>query len=193
MSLIETDEEKSNFEKLYHLYKYTMFYVASGILKDIHLAEDAVHEAFIRVAKNLHKINDVDSPQTKYYMITIVKNVSLSMLKETPRNTVIIDDTILNARQLIEDNAFEEFDIEAIVAEILKLPDIYKDVLYLECVNEFRIKDIAKALEITNEAAKKRSQRGKKILIQNLINEGVYDEKKRNRGFEASHVRGSKN
>jgi len=41
-----------------------MFYVANSILKDEHLAEDAVHQAFIRIIESLDKINEIKCPKT---------------------------------------------------------------------------------------------------------------------------------
>lgn len=41
-----------------------MFYVAHSILKDEHLAEDAVHQAFIKIIDNLDKINEITCPKT---------------------------------------------------------------------------------------------------------------------------------
>ena len=52
---------------------------AYDILKDKGLAEDAVHEAFIRLEKNLDKIDDPDSRRTFNYLITIVENISKTM------------------------------------------------------------------------------------------------------------------
>ena len=54
LSLIDSDEDKAKFSNLYEQYKNLMFYIARDILKDEHLAEDAVQEAFIRIAKNFY-------------------------------------------------------------------------------------------------------------------------------------------
>lgn len=56
MSLIETEEEKVKFEKIYVQYRKLMYVCAKEILRSDHLAEDAVHEAFLKIAKYLDKI-----------------------------------------------------------------------------------------------------------------------------------------
>ena len=72
LSLIDTEEEKSKFEQLYHLYRYTMLHVAVSILKETQLAEDAVHEAFIRIAKNLHKIvEEIYATHQNPYLVAV--------------------------------------------------------------------------------------------------------------------------
>lgn len=173
LSMLDTNEEKDKFEEVYKTYKQTMFYVAYKILKDENIAEDAVHEAFIKIAKNLHKIFEISCPQTKSFVVIIVRNVSLSMLKKTSENIVSFDeyDETQQTGQIKDNSMFEKFEIDLIVREILKLPDIYKDVLNLECVSEFSIKEISRILGITYDTAKKRSQRGKKLLIENLKKE----------------------
>jgi len=46
-----------------------MFYVANSILKDEHLAEDAVHQAFIKIIENLNKINEIlDNSDKRAYL-----------------------------------------------------------------------------------------------------------------------------
>lgn len=46
LTLIETEEDKRKFERIYLDYKQTMFYAANRILKNYHSSEDAVHQAF---------------------------------------------------------------------------------------------------------------------------------------------------
>lgn len=42
LSMLETDEGKNNFTRLYEKYRKLMFYVANQILRDGYLSEDAV-------------------------------------------------------------------------------------------------------------------------------------------------------
>ena len=64
LSLLDSEEEISKFELIYSTYKKQMYYTANNILKDSHLAEDAVHNAFLRIINNLEKIEDINSHKT---------------------------------------------------------------------------------------------------------------------------------
>ena len=100
------------------------------------------------------------------------------MLKKRAENIVSFEeyDETQQTSQIKDNSMFEEFEIELIVGEILKLSNIYKDVLILECVRGFSPKEISQILGITTDTAKKRSQRGRKILIENLKKEELlYD------------------
>ena len=55
------------FVVIYEKYRYLMMKVAHDVLKDNFLAEDAVHEAFIKIAHNMQNIHDVESVETKRY------------------------------------------------------------------------------------------------------------------------------
>ncbi|MGV8153540.1 MAG: hypothetical protein ACLKAO_04440 [Alkaliphilus sp.] len=60
LSLLQDENEKNKFEQLYLEYKQIMFYVAKGILKDEHLAEDSLHQAFLKLVDNLDKESITD-------------------------------------------------------------------------------------------------------------------------------------
>ena len=51
LTMIEAEEDRHRFLSLYRRYKKLMLYIAHDILHDPHDAEDAVHEAFLRLAE----------------------------------------------------------------------------------------------------------------------------------------------
>lgn len=169
LNLIDTEEEKSKFEQIYYNYRHTMFYVAKGILKDDYLSEDAVHNALINIAKNMDKINDIRSNRTKGYVTVIVRNISFNMIKQ--QNKIVdIEEFEENMTDdlSLEDEVLSKLSVDYIVAEIINLPAIYKDVLYLSYVEDLNTQEISSLINISNEAVKKRLQRGRKILLENL-------------------------
>lgn len=130
LSLIDSEEDKSKFEQLYLSYRHVMHYVAKGILKNHHIAEDAVHEAFILIAKNIYKISDVSCPQTKGFVVIVVRNVSLTMLSK--EKTVLyteLDESFVDDENVL-DTIIQNQEQHRIVDAILEMPDTYKDTLY---------------------------------------------------------------
>lgn len=151
-------------------------YTADAILNDHQLSEDAVHDAFLRIAKNFHKVGAVDSPRTKAFVIIIVRNVALSMAKQMGKINFFDDDYFLST---VPDNTtdkdFDKIDYQLIVQAIKELPLTYRDVLYLYSVEGNSVKEISEILQIGNEAVKKRLQRGRKILMNKIVSEGLID------------------
>lgn len=147
LNMLDSPEEQSKFEQLYNLHKNTMLYVAHGILRDHQLAEDAVHEAFIRIIKNFSKIGEIDCPQTRYFAVVIIRNVSLTMLAECRKLTIVDDpDELAGDLPGLEDGLFARWEYQAAVAAIQELPVIYRDDLFLQYVEEFRLTEIAELL-----------------------------------------------
>ena len=58
MSLMDSADDKSKFERVYQSYKGLMFYTANRILNNPQDAEDAVHTAFVKIAENISKIQE---------------------------------------------------------------------------------------------------------------------------------------
>ena len=58
---IEEENDRIKFEKIYSLYKNKMWYAANQILSDAYLSEDAVHNAFIGIAKNIIRISSAET------------------------------------------------------------------------------------------------------------------------------------
>ncbi len=63
--------------------------------------------------------------------------------------------------------------VQIVLEEVLGLPDIYREVLYLSVVREMTQREIAETLGLKRETVKKRIQRGKNILRRQLGKRGV--------------------
>ena len=156
-------------EELYVKYRQLMFYVANEILDDAQHAEDAVQEAFIRIAKNMHKINCSNPGSTKAFLVTVVRNVALTMLKKenhyydfSEYQDLIVD------KQEVEKDVLDRLEVKSYISAIHKLPEKYRDILYLHCVQEYTIAEISKLLQLSQEVVKKRIQRGRKKILKDI-------------------------
>ena len=170
LTLIDTDEDKLKFTDLYKQYRHLMFYVARGVLGDEHLSEDAVQEAFLRIAKNFHKIGEVPCPQTRNFVVIITRNVAITMASHNNKND--IDTYTTMEESSASDDIFETISNKILVECILKLPEIYRDPLYLYHLYGYSFREIANLLSIPVETAKKRVQRARHLLRGFLEKEG---------------------
>lgn len=69
LALIDEEWDLIRFEEAYYEYKGLLHYIAKKILQDEHRAEDAVQEAFLRIAKNFHKVGNIKTTSTKNFFI----------------------------------------------------------------------------------------------------------------------------
>ena len=64
MSLIDNEDDKIKFEDIYNKYKKMMFWIANQILKDERDIEEVVQDSFIKIIRNLDKIEKINSKKT---------------------------------------------------------------------------------------------------------------------------------
>lgn len=85
LSMIETEESKNKFEKIYDKYRDLMLYLANRILKEPHLAENAVHDAFLRLIKYIDNIDDIDCHKTKSLIVIVTESASKDIYNKHKR------------------------------------------------------------------------------------------------------------
>lgn len=172
---IENEDDRDKITKLYKLYSGTMLYVANNILQDIHLAEDAVSEAFIKIMNNLEKINEVDSYRTRGFIVIIVRNIALDILRKRKRVQLLpLDDYSENMSYT--DPAFDNLTTKEACDKLTRcigsLSKNYSDILYLKIELDCSYDEIGNILNISPENAKIRLHRARKALIALLEKEG---------------------
>lgn len=80
--LLDTQEKKSKFEKIYNEHHQKMINIAYGITKDEYDAQDAMHTALIAIAENINKIRTDNPTMLKSYLYKSVKNAAIDILRK---------------------------------------------------------------------------------------------------------------
>lgn len=166
------EPDRDKFEYLYGRYRNLLLHKAYDILKDYSLAEDAVSEAYIRIYKNLRKIDDPASNQSIAFVVTIVKNVSLTMLSKEKQNlTEEYDETRPDSFDL-EESALSGLSSEKIYTVINLLGEELRGVFLLKYAYDYSHREIGKLIGISENNVTVRLHRAKKKLTQLLVKEG---------------------
>lgn len=147
LQLLETEGEKQKFERLYERYRRLMHWIAVRILQDEHLAEDAVHEAFLRILQNFDGIDEILSSETRNFVAIVVRNTSLNLKKKQKReDEKLVKDVFSEEErqgqgdrlQTVIENLSYGFDETAdavcrqeIIDAVLSMPDTLKEILML--------------------------------------------------------------
>ena len=123
LQMLETPEEKSLFEQIYLEYRGLMYHVAYEILHNDQDAEDAVHQAFVKIVENIKKIDDPVCPKTHGYVVTIVEHQAIDQYRKRQKYQTV---------ELIEEiqgtNAHYEGDND-LTKCILQLPARYREMI----------------------------------------------------------------
>ena len=167
LTLVE-DGEVGKLEALYREYKSKMLSKAYSVLRDEGLAEDAVHNAFMRILKNLDKIDEVKSSRTRGFVLVITANVAKSMYTREKRVTVVELDETLPEPTDVETQTERRLTAELIAEKIAALPESYSSVTMLRYRNGLSDGEIASALSLSPSTVRKRLERGRKKLSELL-------------------------
>ncbi len=173
LAMLDGDDEKSKFESFYLTYRKLMFHVANGILNDESLAEDAVHQAFLKILENFDKVGEISCHKTRSYVVIIVRNATINLYNQRKRRTTIPLEDVEYCITTEPISVAE--DLDHLARAVLKLPVIYKDVLTLKYVQEFSNEEIAKMLDISEATVRKRLERAKRRLEEILGREESAD------------------
>ena len=174
-----TEQERDKFEFIFNKYRKLMLHKAYGILNDYSLAEDAASEAFIRIYKNMHKIDDPSSNKTIAFIVTIVKNVSLTMLKKEKEHAVQEYDYEQQDPFDLEEQTLARLGSEQIYQMLDEMGEEMKSVFLLKYAYDLSHKEIGRMLDISENNVTVRLHRAKKKLAELLKERGYADAKQR--------------
>lgn len=169
-------------EMLYNKYKFFLYEQAYSVLNDSFMAEDAIHQTFIKIIKNIDKIDDVNSKKTRNFLAVICRNVAIDLYNEKKQNFVTIDEIEImedKKQEFVNEIIISNENVKKIRKAINSLPIIYKDIILLERFYCYTQKEIADILGISVENAYKRSIRARNMLMKMLESEEVRDNEKR--------------
>lgn len=177
--LIENNEDRLKAEQLYEQYKYLMFSEANNILQDKRLAEDTVQQSFVKIIDNLHKIQEVNCPQTRNFVVIICVNTAKNIynkrlyLNKQDDITQYLDADTADTENNPLDILIDKDSVKQITKAIESLNPIYRDVLLLRRTYRYSREEIGELLDIPVETVKKRLFRARKMLAKVLEKEGL--------------------
>lgn len=169
LSLIDEPDDKEKFAEIFRSYGNMMFSKAMSVLHNTALAEEAVQESFLKIAKNISKISDPNCSKTAAFIVIIVRNTALDMLKsEHINDTEPLDEAIPDIssdalRHIISSDCYS-----ALLNAVGELDSIYSDILMLKLVYGYDTLSISKLMKIPVKTADSRIYRGKKLLMTKL-------------------------
>ncbi|WP_018306723.1 RNA polymerase sigma factor [Desulfitobacterium hafniense] len=161
---------QSKLERLYSLYNKDMFYVANSILKDYHLAQDAVHTAFIKIADRLDTIDEKD----RALLLSIAKNTAIDIGRQRSRRDSSLDEIenlVGDESVSIEDDIINREMFNILLKKINNLPNAYGELIFLKYIYGLSDQELAEMLGISLENMRMRLSRARNKLKE-MLTEG---------------------
>ena len=168
--VLDDINEANELEEIYRLNADRFYNIAFSRLQNKHDAEDAVQEAFLRIAKNPKNLFSVPDHKKVAYINVIIRNVSCDMIKAKNKNP----ETELYENYPYESDVLENIVVNDILAEelisfIMAMPPANKDVMFLKISYGYSNAQISEALGISETTVRKRISDATQ-LIRNFIN-----------------------
>ena len=137
LSMLETDADRHRFAQLYEQHHMQIEQTAMRILKDQQDAEDAVQNTFMQVIKHFDKVYEIPCKNLPFWLISIVKNEALMILRKKNRVVQLEDwDAVVEASESISD-------YDELVQLFSRLPETYRAALEMKFLLDYSGKEIA--------------------------------------------------
>lgn len=149
--------------KIYSKFSPKMLSVCRQYIKDLHQAEDIMITAFMKVLTNLNKFKQEGSFEG--WIRRIMINECISFIRVHKKVKFIEDE---NYFEESFNNIESQFSVDDIQSLIDSLPDGYKMVFNLYCIEGFKHQEIADLLGISEGTSKSQLSHARKVLQENI-------------------------
>ncbi len=175
LTLIDEPSDKDKFTEIYNKYNILMFKVAMSVMHNEALAKETVQDCLLKIAMTITDFPAIGTKKAKAFVVIMVRNKALDNLElEHIDKNAPIDESEVISNDIISE-ILSDMGYKHLVQEILNLDVIYRDILALRLIYEYSIEEICSWLSISENTAKSRIYRGRKILKERL--EGIYNER----------------
>lgn len=117
--------------------------------------------AYLKIMDNIERISELPCPQMTAFCVTIVKNASIDILRQSKRNAYVdsIDVFAEKSSDNFEDAFIQKQNIQRLVKLVHLLADEERYLIHMRYVQNMNYAEIGAMLGISEESAKKRGQR----------------------------------
>lgn len=172
LASLDSDTEKDKFEYIYRKYYLFMLRTASTIIKNSSLAEDAVHETFIQILKEIDDIRIENEKILKSYLYIVTRERTIDYIRKWERRQSSASDydrlfSSLDNYIEPEEIALTNLQLEQAIKLLSDMPSIYRRTLVLR-VKGYSIREIAQITNSSESNVKTRIHRARAILLKSF-------------------------
>ncbi|MEI5909475.1 RNA polymerase sigma factor [Bacillus spongiae] len=161
---------KFDFSEAYSLFYKRLFHISYSITRDKYLAEDVVHETFIKAIAKAETVKD--ERKLGAWLCAIASRTAIDFIRKEKKykGMQVGPEAFESFETATTQNVEEEVEFalleEEVVSAIKRLNGRYQDVLMLKLRPGLQEQEIAKVLAINSNTVKTRIYRGRRQLKQ---------------------------
>lgn len=159
-------DKQKRYEALVHTYHADLYRYAYWLVKDKHIAEDIVQEAFLRAWKSLDSLNDEKA--AKSWLITILRRENARRFERKQLDVVDMDDVVLMDNDISQEGKIENRELRRHIAA---LSEEYREPLILQVMFGFSGEEISEQLGLNKNTVMTRLFRARNQLKEAIENE----------------------
>ena len=176
LEILETEEQRNELSEFYEQYKERFYAIAFSKLHNRASAEDAVQEAFLRIADKPDKFFEIPQNNRAAFTDVIIRHIAVDMFNKS-RKTAPLDETAAND---FDDVPLDERVISSVSKDelldfISALPTLQRDVLELKILYGLSNSEIAQKLSVTENVVRQRLFRARRAIKEYLEKRGNSD------------------
>ncbi len=130
--------------ELYNLTKGSVYAYALSVTKNVHDAEDVLHDTFVTVYQKAFQYRSRSKPMA--WILTIAKNLCYQRFRQQGHFSDMPDDQL--ERYFVANTSISAEDRVTILACMQKLTDEQRQIVLLHAVSGLKHREIAKLLEL---------------------------------------------
>jgi RNA polymerase sigma-70 factor, ECF subfamily len=157
------DNNRKAQQQIYSKFSPKMLGVCRQYIKDIQQAEDVMITAYMKIFVNLKNFENKGSFEG--WIRRIMVNECISFLRVQKKVSFVEDENFFEESF---NNIESKFSVDDIQHLIDQLPDGYKMVFNLYCIEGYKHQEIAKMLNINEGTSKSQLSHARKILQQQI-------------------------
>jgi RNA polymerase sigma-70 factor (ECF subfamily) len=162
---VKEEMKVEEFEVIYQKHFKEVYYFTLSLCKDSNLAEDLVHESFLKAMKYAHKLDDVMNLNS--WLCKIAKNTFLDYLDRNKKK-IALQEMDFQDEVDIEKDFLQKESLKEVHKVLKKLEEPYKEVFLLRIYANLSYKEIGTVFNKSEAWSRQVFHRAKKKIKERL-------------------------
>ena len=178
LSMVSDEEGRRKITLIYQKYRKYMMFRANEVLNNKNDAEDAVHDAMLKIISVIERVDTSDALKLKAFCGIVAENAAKTKKRKHGPDNVMYNDSyaVSKTETDIPDEIIYRKEVYDIVSEaIIKMTPHYRNICMLKFLYGYTDMEISGLLDINDKTVSSAASRGRQI-IKDALKEAYPDE-----------------